>query len=461
MSPPILLLLAAFIAVAVVGPIWGIHQLDAESNEQVRLAAARDAVDAILRVQLSEEAGLRGFVSTHDRYFLQPDGPPDPQFAQNVAALEKLVVAAQVEEAVPVVRDIGTVHDRWERQVALPLLKNPNRPDALEIQTYSKLLTDQLRGSAQQLRDMLTAGSRRVEDQLRRTINYTVAISALMVSVFALAAVVLGLARAAAEQRLERERSLVGALQQTLRVGGTRLPRTELGYAYASATAEALIGGDLLDSWRDGEFTGWFLIADASGKGIQAARHAAFVQYAIRALAADRDDPGTVVKRFNQLFIDTFTDDPGIFVVLFLGRFDARQHLLRYVGAGHSTAFVRQGATVEQLAPTGPIVGLDRDSTFAVGTVVLPVGASVVLATDGLTEARDASGSFLGDDGVAALLATAPPDPQGICDVLLAEAERRYSGQIADDLAILAMRVLAHEDGTDTGFSTMEAAPRR
>ena len=460
MSPPILLLLAAFVAVAVVGPVLGVRQLDAESGAQVRLAAAREGVDAIFREQLSEETGLRGFISTRDRYFLDPDGPPNPQFDQGVDSLEKQVVAAGVAEAVPVVRDIKTIHDRWERQVALPLLQDPGRRDSLPIQTYGKLLTDQLRASSQQLRDTLNVASLNQEAQLRRTINLTVGVSAGIVALFALAAVILGLARATAEQRLEREPTLVAALQQTLRVGGTRLPRTELGYVYASATAEALVGGDLLDSWRDGPQTGWFLIADASGKGIQAARHAAFVQYAIRALAAERDDPGAVVERFNRLFLDTF-DDPGIFVVLFLGRYDARTGTLRYVGAGHSAAFVRRGTVVEQLPPTGPIVGLGPDSVYAVGTVNLPVGATVVLATDGLTEARDAGGEFLGDDGVAALLAAAPLDAQGICDVLLAEAERRYGGEISDDLAILAMTVLSHEDGTDTGFSTMEAAPPR
>jgi len=459
-SPPILLLVVAFVAVAIVGPVWGVHQLDAASNEQVRLAAAREGVDAIFREQLSEETGLRGFVSTRDRYFLDPDGPPNPQFDQRVDELVQLIRVAGVSEAVPVVQDIRATHDKWENQVALPLLRNPVRPDALALQTFGKLLTDELRASSAQLRDTLTVASVREETQLRRTINYTVAISAGIVAIFALAAVMLGLARATAEQRLEREHSLVDALQQTLRVGGTRLPRTEVGYAYASATAEALVGGDLLDSWRDGEESGWFLIADASGKGIQAARHAAFVQYAIRALAAEVDDPGVVVERFNRLFIDTF-DDPGIFVVLFLGRFDARTHSLRYVAAGHSTAFVRRGTAIEQLPPTGPIAGLGPDSTFGVGAVDLPVGATVVLATDGLTEARDASGAFLGDEGVAALLAGAPNDAQGICDVLLAEAERRCNGEIADDLAILAITVLSHEDGSDTGFSTMEAAPRR
>jgi CHASE3 domain sensor protein len=448
------------LGVAIVGPIWGIHQLDAESTAQVRLSQAREGVDAIFREQLSEETGLRGYVATRDKYFLDPDGPPNPQFDQRVADLERVVEAAGVNNAVPLVRQIRTLHDAWEQKVALPLLKEPGRPDALPIQTYGKLLTDEMRTASGGLRKALADASLRVEAALRRTINFTVAISAAIVTVFAGAAVILGLARATAEQHLERERSLVDALQQTLRVGGTRLPRTETGFAYASATAEALVGGDLLDSWRDGEDTGWFLIADASGKGIQAARHAAFVQYAIRALAAENDDPGVVVERFNRLFIDTF-NDPGIFVVLFLGRFDSRTHTLRYVGAGHSTAFVRRGRVVEQLPPTGPIVGLEIDSTFGVGTVDLPVGATVLLATDGLTEARDADGSFFGDEGVAAMLAAAPLDAQGICDLLLGEAERRYDGSIADDLAILAMTVLAQEDGTDTGFSTMEAAPRR
>jgi serine phosphatase RsbU (regulator of sigma subunit) len=448
------------VVVAVVGPIMGVRQLDAESSAQVRLAAARENVDAVFREQLSEEAGLRGFVSTRDRSFLDPDGPPGPLFNQRFAELEKSVLAAGLPEAVPVVQQVRSLHDDWERQVAEPLLADPGRPNSLQLQTFGKLYTDELRTASEQLRDQLRDTSLREEAQLRRTINLTVGISAAIVALFALAAVMLGLARATAEQRFEREHSLVDSLQQTLRVTGSRLPRTEVGYAYASATAEALIGGDLLDLWRDGTETGWFLIADASGKGIQAARHAAFVQYAIRALAAGTDDPGVVVERFNRLFLDTF-DDPGIFVVLFLGRFDARTHTLRYVAAGHSTAFVRRGPIVEQLPPTGPIVGLGPDSTFGVGSVILPVGSTVVLATDGLTEARDENGTFLGDEGVAALLAGAPKDAQGIADCLLAEAERRYNGTIADDLAIMAMTVRSREDGTDPGFSTMEAAPRR
>jgi serine phosphatase RsbU (regulator of sigma subunit) len=453
-------LAAAFLVVAVIGPILAIRQLDAGSVRLVQLGIAGEKLDALVRSQLSEETGLRGFISTRDRYFLDPDGPPNPEFDQDAADLRTALRGAGLNDAAPLVAEVQATHDRWEAQVAVPLLRDPVRSDSLSKQTYGKLLTDELRASAQLLRDAISSADTEVQAEQRQRINAGVAVSAATVAIFGIATVVLGLSRATAVRSLERERSLVDALQQTLRVGGTRLPRTEIGFAYASATAEALVGGDLLDSWRDGDEKGWFLIADASGKGIQAARHSAFAQYAIRALAAERDDPGDVVARFNRLFGDTF-DDPGIFVVLFLGRFDARTKLLRYASAGHSGAFIRRGMTVEQLGPTGPIIGMEHDSSYATASITLRLGETVVLATDGLTESRDDAGEFLGDDGVARILGSAPIDPQGICDVLIGEAERRSHGHIADDLAILAISLTAHEDGSDTGFSTMEAAPRR
>ena len=51
-------------------------------------------VHTLVREQLSEETGLRGFVATHDRYFLDPDGPPNPRFDQGADSLARAVVAA-------------------------------------------------------------------------------------------------------------------------------------------------------------------------------------------------------------------------------------------------------------------------------------------------------------------------------------------------------------------------------
>src|ERR1700682_3783634 len=70
-SPPIVLLVVAFLATAVAGPLIGIRQLDAASTAQVRLADARAELDGLLRTQLAEETGVRGYIATRDPQFLE------------------------------------------------------------------------------------------------------------------------------------------------------------------------------------------------------------------------------------------------------------------------------------------------------------------------------------------------------------------------------------------------------
>ncbi len=445
--------MVAFLATALAGPLIGVRQLDAASSAQVRLANARSDLDALLRVQLAEETALRGYMSTHDPQFLGEDRPPNPAFEEQAAQLLADLRHASVADAAVEVQDLRARHGDWEKSVALPLLRNPGSRDAYVRQMQGKYITDKMSRDAQTLREELQAASDRVEQTLRKRINATVAISAGTITLFAIVALWYAIGRATAVARLAQGQELVDALQRTLRVAGRRPPRMQMGYAYASATREALVGGDVLDAWRAGADAGWFLIADTSGKGIEAARHAAFAQYAIRALSADADDPAVVVRRFNRVFLDTF-EDPSVFVVLFLGTFDARSQIMRYASAGHGTAYVRRGGVIEPLPPTGSIIGLDRDQPYGTETVTLGVGDVVLLATDGLGEARNGEGEMLGEDRVAALLRDAPSDPQALCDLLVASADA-YSGGVQDDLAIVALRVVHEEPGSESGFSTM------
>src|SRR3982074_1891462 len=75
-SPPIVLLVVAFLATAIAGPLIGIRQLDAASMAQVRLSNTRGDLDALLRTQLAEETGVRGYIATRDPSFLEADKPP-------------------------------------------------------------------------------------------------------------------------------------------------------------------------------------------------------------------------------------------------------------------------------------------------------------------------------------------------------------------------------------------------
>lgn len=446
------MLVAAFLATALAGPLIGVRQLDAASGAQVRLANARSDLDSLLRIQLAEDTALRGYMSTHDPQFLE-DQPVKGAFDQEADALERRLREATISAGVTTVEDMRQRHVTWEAQVAQPLLRNPNARDAYFRQANGKFQTDQMSGDAARLRAELAAASDRVEFELRKRINATVAISAGIVTLFAIIALWYAIGRATAIARLAQGQVLVDALQRTLRVGGKRPARTQMGFAYASATREALIGGDVLDAWRANADLGWFLIADASGKGIDAARHAAFAQYAIRALAADADDPADVVTRFNRLFLNTF-DDPSVFVVLFLGAFDARTQTLRYASAGHGTAYVRRGTLIEWLPPTGVLIGIDAGEEYETETVSLALGDVIVLATDGLGEARSAQGEMLGEERIAALLRDAPADPQALCDLLVASADA-YSGGVQDDLAIIALRVVQDDASGATSFSAI------
>jgi len=437
-------LVAAFLATAIAGPLIGIRQLDAASGAQVRLSDARADLDALLRTQLGEETGVRGYIATRDASFLEADKPPDPDFDRLALDLEARLRGEGIARGPEAVEDMRTLHQTWERDVALPLMRDPGSRQANAQQSQGKFLTDEMSRDAAQVTASLQTAGDEVEQTLRRRINATVAISAGIVTLFAILALWYAIGQASAMARLVRERSVVDALQRTLRVSGRHPARMQMGFAYASATREALVGGDLLDAWRAGPDLGWFLIADASGKGVLAARHAAFAQYALRALAADADDPADVLARFNRLFLNT-VEDPSEFMVVFLGAFEARSQTLRYASAGHGTAYVRRGTMVEPLPPTGPVVGLDLTQTYATETVALALGDVVLLATDGLSEARSARGEMLGEERIVAILRDAPADPQALCDVLVASAED-FSGGVDDDMAIVALRVVP-EDG--------------
>ena len=278
--------------------------------------------------------------------------------------------------------------------------------------------------------------------RLRREINATVAVSALLVAGCAIVAIVFGFGRSLAVARLARQSSIVAALQRNLRAEHAELSGTRIGTSYVSATLDAQVGGDLFDVWNLPGDRDFLLSADFSGKGVGAAVNVAFVQFAIRTLSLELDDPAEILARFNRLFAATIPD-PTLFVVVFLGRYHAATRTLTFASAGHGSAYVRRGRKVEVLPVTGPIIGLGDGDGFACRTLELAEGDTVVLATDGLTESRDRNGEILGDDEAMRLIADGPLHPQELCDRLVEEVSTRAQGDIKDDLALLAIEVTA------------------
>jgi hypothetical protein len=430
-------LLLIVLAVAILSSFIAKRQLDDAARAQVAITSAQERLDDLLRTQLDEEAQLREALAAQQRTS-DPYASMDDPFVPLLQALAGDLRDVGVPNGRGLTENLAATHRLWVADVAYPLRLGASPQRAAGLEAQGKILVDRFETEVLNLRTTLQARMSDVQHQLGLQINETVGYSAGFIVLFAFAAVVLSVRSSMTRARLEREHSIVETFEDALRVGWEPLPATAVGSRYLSATVEAQVGGDLIDMWRLDERRGVVLIADVSGKGIEAAVNTAFVKYSIRTLASELEDPGLILSRFNDLFIQTIAN-PSLFVEVFLGIFDTHTGRLLFASGGHGCAFLRRGEQVEILPTTGPIVGVDADATFEVRDVDLSDDDVLLLTTDGFTEARNQDGELLGEEGAVALVESGPAAPQPLCDHLVDSVTARSGGRITDDLALLAI----------------------
>ena len=439
------LVLGAFLAfillVAVFVTVRIYTQLDRIASLQRTLVSSQQQLYDVLRSQLDEEVGLRGNLGSSDPQDLNPSGAGVDDFATALGDLQKSARTLSIPGLGQTLDEMGNVHREWETQVAGPIMRGHLTLEQQRyIETRGKQLADRERYDADDVSRMLQQRLGQAQLELRRGIDETLRLAVSAILLFGAAGLVVVLWGRRMLKRIDRERRIIEVLQRAFRTGWDSLPRSRIGTAYVSATRDASVGGDLFDVRRLDEHRGLLIVADVSGKGIEAAVNTAFVKYSIRTLALTHDDPGEILAAFNRMFLDAIKD-PGLFVVAFVAIFDARTLRLSYASAGHSGAFVRRGSEVRRLDVTGPIVGLDKNFSYESRTLDLQPRDLVVLATDGLTEARDRSGRTLDEEGAMLLVRDSPADPQACADELVSQVRRRSGGRINDDLALLVLEV--------------------
>ncbi|MGH7729511.1 MAG: PP2C family protein-serine/threonine phosphatase [Vulcanimicrobiaceae bacterium] len=277
-------------------------------------------------------------------------------------------------------------------------------------------------------------GRKRFEDTVAHNTKARYATNAL----FALVALIFAFVVGRLREQLAQGRSLVQGLQRAFISRRRKLPGVDFGSVLLSATRGSNVGGDTHDAFTYDGQSGLFLVADVSGKGIDAAVDTALIKYTIRTLFHEDSDPGHVLGAFAKIYAKT-VESPESFVVLFLGTIAFADGTVRYASAGHEPAWVRHGTAVAVLPPTGPIVGIDPQPVYETGQLTLAPGDALVVSTDGLTEARDRRGRMLGVDGVARWISDLPLGAQATADAIVRRLRKR-SQRIADDLAIVVIR---------------------
>jgi sigma-B regulation protein RsbU (phosphoserine phosphatase) len=239
---------------------------------------------------------------------------------------------------------------------------------------------------------------------------------------------------------------LVETLQQSL------LPRRLPDIPGLDTAAVYVTGGEVgevLGDFYDVVYTpgGWAVfVGDVSGKGALAARTTALARYTLRASALRHASPGIVLTELNAALRQWFTgtSTTGFATVAYaLLRPSGDDIAVRLCTAGHPPALlIRAAGDVERFGLPGTLLGGFAKVTLRIDETVLRPGDTMLLYTDGLTEARNGNRTMLDDEGLERILggvrtATATELVESIRDGALAFS----AGTIRDDIAIVAIRV--------------------
>ncbi len=245
----------------------------------------------------------------------------------------------------------------------------------------------------------------------------------------------------AAQARLEHELKIAASIQQSMlpRLESVRLPP---GIAVAAALVPARrVGGDLYDYFmlRDGRLL--FAIGDVSDKGIPAALFMARVSGLIRVLGSAGESPERILTELNTQL--TVGNDACMFVTLGCGTLDPRDGRLRYASAGHEAPLLcRSNGEVAMLpAHNGPAIGIDAPVEYHATETWIAPGDTLVLFTDGVSEAAAEDGMLFGLERLGKLLAQGAGDTperlvRRVADSLMDETGGFH---VDDDLALMAI----------------------
>jgi PAS domain S-box-containing protein len=242
--------------------------------------------------------------------------------------------------------------------------------------------------------------------------------------------------------RLFAERSYIAkTLQEGLLPAALPdIPRVELAVGYRAGALETDVGGDFYDAFAAGD--SWVLVVgDVVGKGAKAAAITGLARHTLRAAAQYERSPAQMLRVLNRAMLEQFTDDEQFCTVAVVRLHGER---LQVTCGGHPLPLLlRRDGTVRSLGRPGALIGVLDEPPLREEDVALDAGDTVVLYTDGVSDAAGAHGHF-GRDRLAAVMAmlVGLPPAQVVDRIDRAVAAYRV-GEAADDSAIVAFRLCA------------------
>ena len=216
---------------------------------------------------------------------------------------------------------------------------------------------------------------------------------------------------------------------------------------FASLTPAKEVGGDLFDFYfRDEKL--FFCIGDVSGKGVPASLFMAVTRSTFRTVSAHETMPDRIIMTMNKTIADM--NKTHMFVTLFVGVLDLPTGRLHYCNAGHDAPLL-VGAGVGELPCDANIpVGFMPSWKYTLQEAKIFTGTTILLFTDGLTEAMDSDKELFRMERVNEVASKALAQQQQEPRQLIAqmtEAVHEFVGDAeqSDDLTMMAIQYIKQQ----------------
>jgi sigma-B regulation protein RsbU (phosphoserine phosphatase) len=253
-------------------------------------------------------------------------------------------------------------------------------------------------------------------------------------------------ARREGEHERERLQLLVTTLQRSLlppvlpEVPGLE---TIAHYHFASLNE---VGGDFYDLFALSQERWGLFLGDVSGKGADAAAVTSLIRYTLRAAAVYDPDPGTVLSTLNDALREEYERDGGHFCTAIFGLLtpDGGGFRLSLASGGHPLPLLigADGGAGYPPVPAGPLIGVFDDAVFTATVIRLEPGDTLLLYTDGLTEARTGPRrDRFGDEALRAFAAGVAPATATAAVSAIITLLDGFGDGLDDDVAVLALGV--------------------
>ncbi|HOW57128.1 MAG TPA: SpoIIE family protein phosphatase [Smithellaceae bacterium] len=213
---------------------------------------------------------------------------------------------------------------------------------------------------------------------------------------------------------------------------------------YAALEPAKEVGGDLYDFYFVGDDRLFFMIGDVSGKGVPAALFMAVTRTMMKAKMQPADAGlGLIINKVNTALCEG--NDASMFVTAFCGFLYLKTGDITYINAGHNPpAIVKNNGSVSFLKTAANVpLGVVEDINYGEGNLHLETGETLVMYTDGVTEATNRQKAFFAEAGLLKVLqGSCGTSVRGIVENTIGAVHQFAAGaEPADDITLLVLRM--------------------